>query len=241
MIAPQAYSPGAARPPGPSRAALAAALLRVTLPTHGRLARALTASLLAHALLVLAMLPGDTPQRPPVSSLSVVLVNTRSEHPPFEPEQLAQHDLHGGGEHEQGVAASPLPRQADIPPSEDALLLMLQREQAQLEARQLALLTQLHAQQAALTAAGRAQSDDGVAADAASEDITSQIADLNARIALLDERVAQYNARPRQHVTGPSTRAVEHAAYVEAWRLRVEQVGTDHYPPEARGSIYGSP
>ncbi len=242
MIAPQVLPSGAARPPSSSRAALAAALLRLAAPSHGRLARALTVSLIAHAALALATLPGDTP-RPPVSSLSVVLVNTRSEQPPFEPERLAQHDLHGGGEHEQGVAASPLPRQTDAPPSEEALLLALRQEQAMLEAQQLALLTQLRAGQAALaaaTATGLAQARDGADTQAVPDDVASQLAELNARIAVLDERVAQYNTRPRQHVIGPSTRAVEHAAYVEAWRLRIEQLGTEHYPPEARGSIYGS-
>jgi protein TonB len=38
----------------------------------------------------------------------------------------------------------------------------------------------------------------------------------------------------------PSTSENRFARYVEDWREKVEKIGNDHYPDEARGRIYGS-
>ena len=38
----------------------------------------------------------------------------------------------------------------------------------------------------------------------------------------------------------PSTSEYRYARYFEDWRTRVERVGNEHYPEEARGHIYGS-
>src|SRR5690606_18812402 len=54
------------------------------------------------------------------------------------------------------------------------------------------------------------------------------------------ERIEQYNAQPRRQFSGPSTQAVDYAEYVEAWRKKIELLGTEHYPAEARGKLYGS-
>src|SRR5690606_9777760 len=63
---------------------------------------------------------------------------------------------------------------------------------------------------------------------------------LNAQISAIKERIERYNAQPRRQFTGPSTKAVEYAEYVEAWRKKIELLGTEHYPAEARGKLYGS-
>jgi protein TonB len=38
----------------------------------------------------------------------------------------------------------------------------------------------------------------------------------------------------------PSTSEYRFARYVEDWRSRVEKIGNENYPEEARGKIYGS-
>src|SRR3546814_161195 len=63
---------------------------------------------------------------------------------------------------------------------------------------------------------------------------------LNARISALKERIERYNTQPRRQFTGPSAKAVDYAEYVEAWRKKIELLGTEHYPDEARGKVYGS-
>jgi protein TonB len=38
----------------------------------------------------------------------------------------------------------------------------------------------------------------------------------------------------------PSTSEYRYARYVEDWRSRVEKIGNEHYPDEARGKVYGT-
>ena len=61
----------------------------------------------------------------------------------------------------------------------------------------------------------------------------------NSQVAALAARVQQYSAEPRKQFVAPS--AKPHAT-PPTWTpgARVEAVGTQHYPDEARGRIYGS-
>jgi protein TonB len=52
--------------------------------------------------------------------------------------------------------------------------------------------------------------------------------------------VQQLEKRPRKHFFMPSTSEYRFARYVEDWRGRVEKIGNDNYPEEARGKIYGN-
>lgn len=58
--------------------------------------------------------------------------------------------------------------------------------------------------------------------------------------AQIEERIANYQKRPTKRFFGVDAIASEDMMYVEQWRRKVEQVGTLHYPSEARGKIYGS-
>ena len=61
----------------------------------------------------------------------------------------------------------------------------------------------------------------------------------NSQVAALAARVQQYSAEPRKQFVAPSAEASRYAAYLTpgapGWRP-----GTQHYPDEARGRIYGS-
>ena len=60
----------------------------------------------------------------------------------------------------------------------------------------------------------------------------SEISSLRAR---LDQQRQAYAKRPRKRtLTAESARAAEDAAYLLAWSQRVESVGNEHYPAEAR-------
>src|SRR5690606_13384233 len=63
---------------------------------------------------------------------------------------------------------------------------------------------------------------------------------INAQISAIRERIQRYNEQPRRQFVGPSAQRVDYAEYVEAWRKRIELLGTEHYPPQARGKTYGS-
>lgn len=215
---------------------LSALLLRVRMPRNDYLRIAILLSLAIHAaVLTLHFSRPATPQAP-LNALEVTLVNARSTAAPLKPKMLAQDMLNGGGQTESGQASSPLPRTAES--ADEIVLEALRKKQQELEAEQLRLYTQLMATQKVLPE--RRQPDLSEPSDELGADDVSQESRLvNAQISALKERIERYNAQPRRQFTGPSTQAVDYAAYVEAWRQKIELLGTEHFPQEARGKVYG--
>jgi len=208
-------------------------------PSAGRrhLYGALALSLCIHAILLAMHWAGRPATAPRSTVLEVTLVNARTQQAPLQPTLLAQEDLNGGGTQQRGVGATPLPRTvADSP--DQVVLEALRRRQEQLEREQQRLLTQLHAERS-VPAARKSPDMLAQSPDAGQDSLDQQSMVVNAQIAAIKERIELYNARPRQQFVGPSTKAVEYARYVEAWRKRIELLGTEHYPDEARGRIYG--
>jgi periplasmic protein TonB len=65
-----------------------------------------------------------------------------------------------------------------------------------------------------------------------------EIAKLSARI---EETSTAYAHRPRRKAISASTREYKYAAYLEAWRRKVEQIGNLNYPEEAKKhKLYGN-
>jgi len=195
------------------------------------------------ALLISASLHGvaliwqwQTPRAraPLASTLEVVLVNAQTPDTPVKPRFVAQETLDGGGDAQAGAASSPLPRTA-AQASDEQVLLALRKRQAELEQRQETLLTQVLNHQHAMPPEAPHPLD-----PAGRDAIAQESLILNARIAALKARIEQYNEQPRRQFAGPAAEQAAYAAYVEAWRLRIEQLGTEHYPAQARGRIYGS-
>lgn len=198
----------------------------------------ITVSLCVHAALMTVRFIAPEARRPPARSLEVTLVNTRTEAAPASPQVLAQQNLNAGGTHAQdAVASSPLPLTA-TDAADEIVLEALRKRQAALEALQAHLLTQLEARLQMPTAH---QPDLFQQSDAPGPDNQARdSAIIGARIAALKEHIERYNAQPRQQFIGPSAREASHALYVEAWRQKIELIGTTHYPAHARGKIYGS-
>ncbi|WP_323018547.1 TonB family protein [Castellaniella sp.] len=203
---------------------------------RSRMALALLLSGCAHALLLTwqAYAPPDTTRESP---LEITLVNSRSDQAPLQPQALAQQNLDGGGEQPQGMASSPLPRTSDGN-ADEVVLEALRRRQAELEAEQRRLLTQLESSDK-VPEATPAQQLLGQSAEPGDDERQQDSLVLSARIAALKAQIERYNALPRQTFVAPSTQAADYAQYVEAWRQRIELIGTQHYPPQARGRIYG--
>jgi protein TonB len=166
--------------------------------------------------------------------LEIVLVNARSETRPTKAQVLAQVNLDGGGTHDQGRKTSPLPNQYQNRDG-DALDMARQKVE-QLEAERNQLLSQL--------IEGPLANPDMAKEQAATEKqsgAAEETANLFTRtVAEIAQRVTDYQKRPRKHNFMPSTSEYRFARYVEDWRARVEKVGNDHYPDEARGKIYGT-
>jgi protein TonB len=206
-------------------------------PRNDYLRIAVLASLCVHAAVLAIHFSAPRPIPAPSSALEVTLVNARTESAPIKPALLAQNQLNGGGEAQAGHASSPLPRTADTPANQ-VVLAALRKRQARLEAEQRQLYTQLESRQKTLPA--RLQPDlPQSSTDPGNDDSNQESLVLNAQISALKEQIERYNARPRQQFTGPSAMAVDYAEYVEAWRQKIEQLGTEHYPEQARGKVYG--
>lgn len=194
-------------------------------------------SLLAHAGALAWRFGAPALPRAPASSLEVVLLNARNDTPPDTPRVLAQHAMQGGGNAERGLSATPLPQTGAS--ATTIVLEAMRRRQVQLEAEQARLMTQLRA--ANLVGAERQAVNpwpDGGDPGKDAEDQASIIQ--NAQIAALAAKIQQYSAEPRKRFLAPSAQASRDAAYLDAWRARIETIGTRHYPDKARGRIYGS-
>lgn len=197
----------------------------------------LAASLFVHAGLMAWHEGPPAPRAAPPSVLEVALVNARSRDAPTQPQVLAQANVDGGGNAQSGLATSPLPRTGEAPNT--IVLEALQRRQAELEAEQFRLMTQLQSRATAPPEKSTAHPwPDGQAPGNAQTDQESVV--LNAQIAALTERIQAYNQAPRKQFVAPSAALALHAAYVDAWRTRIEAVGTRHFPQQARGQTYGS-
>ncbi|TSH88962.1 energy transducer TonB [Verticiella sediminum] len=192
-------------------------------------------SLAVHILvLALRFHAPAAPRSPADARLDVVLLNTLTQDKPVEPTVLAQADMDGGGEHSAGAARSPLPAQAE---ETRILLAREQTRQQELEALQRDLMVALRAGYAQ-AAEQRAGAGGGASSAEGQDDAT--MAQLAQQYAAIAARIEAYNRQPRRHYFAPSASAWPYAAYVEAWRERVEEVGNREYPEAARGRLYGS-
>jgi len=216
---------------------LAARLLQIRGSRDDHFGIALLISLAVHAAMLAIHLSSPPPPPAHETTLEVTLLNVRGDTPPMAPKVIAQHDFDGGGDAQAGVAATPLPLTASNTPDE-VVLAALKKRQEELEAEQQRLFALLQASDAAAIDGEVPEPADG--ADPGEDELEQESVIINARIAALKERIERYNARPRQHFVGPSAASAPEAQYVEAWRQKIELLGTEHYPDEARGKVYGS-
>jgi protein TonB len=166
--------------------------------------------------------------------LEIILVNARSESAPSKAEALAQANLDGGGANEHGRRSSPLPNTFEVRDGDS--LESARKVVERLEEEQKKLLAQLKPGDQAQTTPARDVKP--LKADVGSADETRQrLARMQAEIA---KQISDYQKRPRKHHFMPSVSEYRFARYVEDWRGRVEKVGNEHYPDEARGKIYGT-
>lgn len=167
-------------------------------------------------------------------SLEIILVNSRSETRPSNAQALAQANLDGGGTHDDGRRSSPLPESFQM--RDGDTLESARRMVEQLEAEQKKLLSSLTGGDVPQPMPTR-EVVPNKAAEGSAEETRQRLARVQAEIA---RQVSDYQKRPRKHHFMPSTSEYRYARYVEDWRARVEKIGNEHYPPEARGKVYGA-
>lgn len=167
--------------------------------------------------------------------LEIILVNAKSETRPGKAEALAQANLDGGGSNEAGRRTSPLPNSLQM--RDGDALDSARRLVEQLEEEQKKLLTALKDSLQMRPLPRKETAADSPQPGASEEETRQQLARTQAEIA---KQVSDYQKRPRKHHFMPSTSEYRYARYVEDWRSRVEKIGNEHYPDEARGKVYGT-
>ncbi len=166
--------------------------------------------------------------------LEVVLVNTRSSEEPTKALALAQANLSGGGNADQGRATSPLPPSKLLEVGEAAEVQHAQI--AQLQQQQQQLLTQIRREVALLPAPDPQRDQSSTQAQAQAEH-RRQLVQLLAEI---EKRVNDENARPKKRYISPATREVVYAQYYDTLRRKIEDRGTRDFPTHAGKKLYGA-
>jgi protein TonB len=165
-------------------------------------------------------------------ALEIVLVNSKSPDAPSKPQALAQANLEGGGSNEEGRRSSPFPSMSEEHNGETIEIERKTVEQLEQEQRQ--LLAMVKKMNAAYVVEPRKNTSESTHQ---AEPMRQQLARMEAEIS---REISDYQQRPRRHHFMPSTSEYRYARYFEDWRARVEKVGNENYPSEARGRIYGT-
>lgn len=165
--------------------------------------------------------------------LEVVLVNARSTELPTKAQAIAQANLAGGGEAEQGRATSPLPpsaysTQGDTP--EEA-----QRQIQQMQEQQQQLLAQLRQELAKLPPPDNSRGKLSQK-EIEREELRRQML---RTLAEIEKRIQEENARPKKRYISPATREEAYALYYDSLRRKIEERGTRDFPEQGGRKLYG--
>ena len=216
----------------------------LVLDDMSRFRYAMLASFILHAVVLfgVAIRPPDLSRLdhgPP--PLEVVLVNAKLSSKPLKADALAQRNLDGGGNTDADRRAkSPLPVTRNDRQTTELTMQSRRVEQLEQEARK--LITQSQSQTKVETASAQPlppQAESRVAPN------TADIMRRSLEIARLEAQISKdwdaYQKRPRRKFVGARTQEIPLAAYIDAWRVKVERVGTLNYPQAARDQkIYGT-
>jgi periplasmic protein TonB len=188
-------------------------------------------SVLLHTVLLAMRFSPPAPIlfKPTDSQLEVVLLNAQTDAKPLKAEVLAQVDMEGGGDKDKGRAKSPLP--ADVKAEDGDDLVKAKQRQQVLEDQQRQLLALARGPRAYIDNAEKPSKD---SAATAQEEVNQSIARLQAQV---DKQIEDYNKRPKKLTYA---KGVTYAHYVDEWAAKIEKIGTERYPPEARGKLYDS-
>jgi protein TonB len=211
-----------------------------------RLGLALFTSILVHMVVILGVSFSAPRIRLPGSeSLEITLVQTRSDKAPSNPQFLAQSNQDGGGTSEsRDIARSPLPVQ-EMSDQNSRMPLAQPEPQRRVNSLNdlIALLTDEQARRAVTTREPHPSMKEervtpermGLPERSVRE---AERARLNAEI---NRNFQEYQQMPRHKYLNARTQEYKYAAYMDAWRAKVERVGNLNYPEQAkRQGIAGS-
>jgi protein TonB len=243
---------------------VAATLSRPLITPGDRLEMTVCFAVICHAILILGVGFGpEHKPKPRFETMEIVLVQSHSE-PAAAPDYLAQANLEGGGDEDAAARPAaplnaplpeispqlatptaeavetaaqtpqPVPAEATAPPTPDAPQTMVAETDTPEPDQVLPQPPEAEAPPAEPPDDGQqAESRAARSLPSAAQLIASSfaIASLNAEI---QRRLEAKAKRPRRKFVSASTREYQYAAYMEAWRAKVERIGNLNYPEEAR-------
>lgn len=190
-----------------------------------------------HAIIVLGVaFTADEPGRKnELPTLEVILSQEETKERPDEADYLAPTDQTGGGNVSERVRpttppSAPLPQAVDgrgdvISPAKQSTPLQMTPTPAVIAS---------DAEEAPLRQPTEVTQNTPPAEQPSAADLvmrSEQIARLSAEI---DQSLQAYSRRPRERIITSQTRSFRDAAYMEAWREKIERIGNLNYPEEAR-------
>lgn len=200
---------------------------------------AVIASLFIHGVILLIHFV-DPPPLPPLPvdpGLDVILVNAKHGKAPLKAQALAQTNLDGGGNADDGHAKSPLP---DMRNSEDGdAIRKTQRRIEKLENLQKNLLAQTQDSNFKILNAldkNKTKVDQPVISAQDDTDTAKAITRMTAEIS---QTIDNQNKHPRKTFITPSTKAVGYALYYKSMQKRIEDIGTMQFPEKNGKKLYG--
>ena len=203
-----------------------------------RLGLALFVSILAHMLIVLGVsFNAPRIRAPGAETLEITLVQTHSDKVPHNAQFLAQSNQDGGGNaRTRDFARSPLPMMEMSDQNQRApVAAPPPQKRVDNITDFIAFLTRANAARAARSARphpDRKEEQQQPERMGLPESKTrTERARLNAEI---NRNFQEYQAMPRHLYLNARTQEYKYAAYMDAWRAKVERVGNLNYPEQAR-------
>lgn len=217
---------------------MAASLPQASISNADRIGLTVFLALAVHAVVIFGVSFGLDEAAPPKSlpTLEVTLVHTRSEEAPEEAEYLAQANQKGGGNVEEKVRPSS-PVSNPQPSEEEGIAPDSRPEIASPPAPERPPEKEvLTARKAQSEVPSRPEVEDQPQSDAPN---AAQLFERSREMARLSAQIREsreaYAQRPRRtYVSGANAREFRFAAYMEAWRAKVERIGNLNYPEKAK-------
>ena len=204
-----------------------------------RLGLALFTSILVHMVLILGVtFSAPRIRLPGAESLEITLVQTRSDAIPLNPQFLAQANQDGGGTSAvRDVARSPLPvmemsdQNSPLPVATPA-----PQRRVRSVSDLIALITGEDARRAVRSREPHpSMKEERVAPERMGLPDRSARAAERARLnAEINRSFQEYQQMPRHKYLNARTQEYKYAAYMDAWRAKVERIGNLNYPQQAR-------
>jgi len=199
---------------------------------------ALTGSVLVHLVLlgVHFAAPDAFRLKPSDPGLEVILVNAKHDKAPVKADAIAQANLDGGGNANEGRAKSPLPDMRKVENGDSVKA--AQRKVAELEAQQQRILAQVSKMSPIIATPERETPKEVPLQPNAKDmlDTAKAVARLEAEVA---KNMEDYNKRPKKTQITARTREAGYALYYKAMQEKIEKLGTLNFPQRDGQKLYG--